>query len=321
MTSASSLGSTRRLALVLAAAAVLALASAVVAAGAASASERGGLVAFARSDGIYTMRADGSGVRRLRALPAAPSDLAWSPDGRRLAFVTPAHGNLLWLLNADGSGLSRIVLHTGEAKSPTWSPDGRKIAFTGWLDHGRDIWIMNSDGSGQHRLARTHGYQEAAIAWSPDGRQLAFSGLLYQGIHLINLTGTIVRHLPAQMFGYYSWEGEPSWSPDGSRILFMQKTKTASHGWPNSTWPGPTSIALMKLSDGSRVQLTGGNAANIEPSWSPDGTRIVFVRTAAQHGSSPEIYLINADGTGLKRLTHTAHTAEWSPAWQPLSAS
>jgi hypothetical protein len=54
-----------------------------------------------------------------------------------------------------------------------------------------------------------------------------------------------------------------------------------------------------------------------EPAWSPDGKRIVFVHTAARRGSSPDLYVMNADGTGLKRLTRTARTAEWSPAWQP----
>lgn len=284
--------------------------------GARSASGASGLVAFARSDGIYVMRADGSGVRALRRLGTFPSALAWSSDGRKLAFVTPAHGNVVWVMGADGRSLVRLVLHAGEAMSPTWSPDGRRIAFTGWLNGGRDIWVMNADGSSQHRLARTHGYQEADIDWSPGGARIAFSGLLFQGIHLIDMSGRIVRHLPAQMFGYYAHEGTPDWSPDGRRIVFMQKTTDEVGGWP-----GPTGISVVNLGNDSRLELTRSSATDTEPVWSPDGKQILFVRSNhASSPKSPDLYVMNADGTSLKRLTHTPRTAEWSPAWRPASS-
>ncbi len=293
--------------------------SALLVGGARSASEASGLIAFARLDGVYVMRADGSGVRPLRrgGVASGAYGLAWSPDGSRLAFVAES---AIWVMDVDGSDLVRLVAAggaPGEAPgwlaSPTWAPDGRRIAFTAGRRYGRDIWVMNADGSDKRRLARTPGYNEAEVDWSPRGGRVAFSGAGWVTcICVMNTNGSNLRILTPG----WAWEAMPDWAPDGRRIVFTDGAD----------------ISVMDAGGGSRWHLTRNKAIDSEPVWSPGGRRIAFVRADVfvkrdwnepeprRPDSSSEIYVMNADGTGVTRLTHN-RVAEGSPTWQPVAPS
>ena len=93
----------------------------------------------------------------------------------------------------------------------------------------------------------------------------------------------------------------PDWSPDGTRIVFAE------------FWPNWTEISVVDASDGSLDRLTDDKNLANEPAWSPEGRRIAYMRGDGKGGG---IYVMNADGTGLRRLTH----GSWdrSPAWQPV---
>jgi Tol biopolymer transport system component len=287
------------------------------------------LIAFTRGDGIYVMRADGSGVRRImRAGPtsvgpmALYGEVAWSPDGRRLAF---ASWNGIWLMDANGQHQVRLIASSGQpyyigAKphrtlfypqptsfgSPTWSPDGRRIAFTAFQGiENRDIWIMNADGSNLQRLKKTP-YFEGEVDWSPTGGWVAFdSGSWVSDLYVIRTNGAGLRNLTPG--GGMVGSGHPAWSPDGRTIAFAR----------------PSGIWITDASGRAQLQLTTTKAKYEDgnPDWSPDGRKIAFVRMLEPRKlTSSEIYVMNADGTGLTRQTHN-QIGEGSPAWQPRAVS
>jgi TolB protein len=251
---------------------------------------------------IYVMNADGSGKRRLARggsmrtswtgqRVSAPDSLpAWSPDGRRIAFVSDRDGNAeAYVVNSDGSGLRRLTRDPAFDQLGAWSPDGRKIAFVrGTRDtngqlRGQAIYVMNADGSGLRLLARGQG-----PAWSPDGRQIAFrSGRDGNGeVYVVNADGSGLRRLTRNPDS----DGGPVWSPDGRKILFVRAE------WRH----GNSEIYVMNADGSGQRNLTRNAARDSSPAWSPDGRTIAF---ASKRGGNGEIYVMNADGSGVRNLT------------------
>ena len=306
----------------------VALVSALLVGGARSANQASELIAFARADGVWVMRADGTGVRRIMQtdwsdFTGRGIGIAWSPEGTKLAIATSAG---IWL--TDANGRNRMRLATGGqpygigAKpyrklfypratsfgSPTWSPDGRSIAFTAFQGvENRDIWVMNADGSGQRRLKKTP-FWEGNVDWSPVGGWLVFdSGSWVSDVYVMKTNGTGLRLLTPG--GGWVGSGQPAWSPDGKEVVFAR----------------PSGIWVMIANGDAQIQLTH-HALDEYPAWSSSG-RIAFLRKLVwQKGTSPaardassEIYVMNADGTGVTRLTHS-RVREANPVWQPIPA-
>ena len=184
---------------------------------------------------------------------------------------------------------------------PVVSPDGSHIAFLSNRSGAEQLFVISTDGTGELQLTTTPD-EKTALAWTADGKQILFSAFSNDTSRLcaINPDGTKQREI-AKVPGR-----APTLSPDGTRLLYMTGTWTATR-------------LMISASDGSNPQpITDGSSIAWNSHWSPDGKRIVFT-SRSDSKSELAIFLMNADGTGRHQVTHfTAGSgnAQW-PVWSP----
>jgi len=167
--------------------------------------------------------------------------------------------------------------------------------------HRSHIYIMNIDGTGVKRLDNDDLHQWSASV-SPEGRQITFhtssnSRVSYPGIYSMGVDN---GHLEFLTLGV-----SPAWSPDGKKIAFCR---------PEA---GNSEIYIMDKG-GFEAPLTRNRASSLRPAWSPDSARIAFSSNITDRRIR-NIYVMNADGTDTKQLTHTSTVGWWNdyPAWSP----
>jgi TolB protein len=170
---------------------------------------------------MVVMNADGTN----RSLLGVGSQMAWSPDGKKIAFMLLPSSELgdlttyIYRVNIDGTDSFQLTNNKSVWDgTPSWSPDGKKIAFASSRDYSSpgtfsEIYLMNADGSNQQRLTHTDSLTNTNPTWSPDGNRIALScnGL----IALMNSDGSDMKVLDSLSTG-----GLISWSPDGTRLAF-----------------------------------------------------------------------------------------------------
>lgn len=231
----------------------------------------------------------------------SPRPAATVTNGR-LAF---SGGGQIHVVSPDGSGLQQLT-HLGghDALDVHWSPDGSKLAFRVWTNGNYQLYVMNADGTGPTNITGSMGISE--LAWSPDGAMLAFTSFRKGNdfdVFVVNADGTGLRSVVESALG----EHRPQWSPDSTRIAFER--------WPlRDSDPGTPDIYIVDLAGGEAVPLVTSPGWDTGATWSPEGTRLAY--TSAQDGDE-EIYVVNADASGGRKLTDLPNAASSRPAWSP----
>jgi Tol biopolymer transport system component len=263
---------------------------------------------------IFVVGADGRGRQNLTRTAASESEIALSPDGRRIAYVrSDGIRSQIWVMNVDGSGQRRLTTGEDEERAPAWSPDGRRLVYMVW-DYGgcypgatkcavTDAWTIDADGREQRKIL------DSALhpRWSPGGRRLLFqrfeSNVSSSGLYVASSDGTAVTLLVRAVL----WGAElvpAAWDPGGKKIVYGQ----------NFGPPPGVRLSTVTADGRRRRTLTSGWA----PVWAPDGSRIAFARRSG-------IWVIPSRGGRPRRIAaetgrqHRSPSPAWSPAGKQLA--
>ncbi|MCE7991338.1 MAG: hypothetical protein HEP71_05130 [Roseivirga sp.] len=236
-----------------------------------------------------------------------------SANGKFIGFNSYHFGG--WkaaIADADGSGIRLVDKSGNYSFNPSFSSDGKTILFAQRANGRtgtRDIYTIGADGKGKKRLTKDLRNSYSA-SFSPDDSKIVFvsSRDLHYEIYVMNADGS--NHVNVSNHGNH--DANPSWSPDGKQIAFM------------SIREGTMDLFLVNA-DGSNLRNLTKNpkaftatADSVDEmsymygtSWSPDGKSIVFVK---QKEGLQKLYVINADGTGLRELVSTKGQ-QFNPFW------
>jgi TolB protein len=249
-------------------------------------------------------------------------------DGRIVFERNDGNQTDLFTVMPDGSGLSRVTRTRAWEEKAEWSPDGRRLAFgASTPDGSRDeIETVAADGGDRRPLTR-FGSISAAPSWSPAGQVAFFTlrdfpapedGAPPPPAELYTTDGATATRLTHDK----QIQTDPEWSPDGRTIAYTRWCAVKGQ-------PGVFDLGLSAMNpDGTGVRTllpcrAPRDIASLN--WSPDDTRLVLeIATAHPSGRTPhtrqsDLAVVNADGSGLHRLTRTADL-ETNPVWSPDGA-
>ena len=257
----------------------------------------GGVAFNSMRDGnaeIYTMDPDGGNQTRITEHPAADMDPAISPNGQEIVFTSNRPGNNdIFVVDSQGgipTNLTQNVANDGWAR---WSPNGHQIVFHSNRDGNFEIYVMDFDGASPTRLTNYGGIDQFPD-WSPNGRQIVFRR--DNDIYVLDVpTGETARLTAAPPLNQMA-----TWSPDGKHIVFM------------STRDGYPSVFTMDA-DGSNQANRTPKLEEEEavlwmsraPSWSRNGQEIYFTSFRPLTQGDTDVFVMNADGSDVRRLTTT----------------
>jgi Tol biopolymer transport system component len=242
-------------------------------------------------------------------LVAAAGSAASSPTAPRprfsglIAYWSDEPFPSIWKLRS-GSRPARILRGSKNAKRPRISPDRRWVAFDG-APPGKpamsdfDVQVVRLDGTARRTLTRSSAWDVDA-QWSPDGKRLAFtrlpphpSGPEGASVWIVGLDGTGLRRLVDG--------ADARWSPDGGMLVY----DAPSRGRPGD-------LFVMNADGTSAHLLLSTLNLKVAAGWSRDGERILFTSYSAANPRHTTIFVVNADGTGVRRLGRGI-AATWSP--------
>jgi hypothetical protein len=248
---------------------------------------------------------------------SGPNAVAWCPDGLEVAVSMQGS---LWRIDLAAGVARQITNGPGYDYQPDWSPDGRTIAYASYDGNAVELRLLDL-ASGATSALTANGAVNVEPRWSPDGRRIAFVSTEYKErwhIHVLDVEngvpGRLVRltedndsRLPRYYYSVYDHFLSPTWSPDGSEILFVSNR---GHVW------GSGGFWRMKAEPGApareiRYEETTWRA---RPDWSRDGKRVVYSSYLGRPWN--QLWLMTSEGGDPFPITYGDFDST-GPRWSP----
>ena len=262
---------------------------------------------------IFSMIPDGTDMRQLTTDTGNHLCASYSADASQVAYCGDGSGNWeIWTIQADGTGPKQLTNLKGRALFPDASHDGKKVAFGGvqGTDTHNEIYVVDaSTGDGLVALTRCAGLAAGCYndypAWSPNDEQIVYihaddkvnDVFVNEQVWMMNADGSNQHPLTTDSLPK---DQVPNWSPDGKSIVYSSGAMTSEGIW------------VMKSDGSGQRQLSGclpgqpspcAAGDDFGPVWSPDGSRIAFLRSFQDVGTNDRpIYVMNADGSDQHRV-------------------
>lgn len=289
-------------------------------------------IAFISGDGIGIMNADGTNRRPLASgfMVNTINALAWSPDGKQLAFDGSRSAVAypqIWVINADGSHLKCLTGSPAKAErypsfllshqNPSWLPKNGGLTYTvdDLSSENSSQLLTDANGTKRYRLPSISGFElptNSTLEWSKSGR-LVYSKEVgekprdavegYSDLFVATRLGATPKNITSTPG---TSEYFPKWSPNENRILFIAEQR-------NGDQEPRYSIEIMNA-DGSGRHTVLFVHSNGRADWLPDGSGIVFVDVNSENSA---VWTANSDGTNVHKVTDGE---AWSPTAQPVTS-
>ena len=229
---------------------------------------------------------------------------SWSPDGRRLAYVSFEGGNSgIWIQDVASAAREKLTSFRGINGAPSFSPDGTKLAMSLSKGGNPDIYVMDLGSRHLTQITSQLGI-DTEPTWSADGSSLYFTSdrggrpQIYQ----VSATGGGATRISFEG----SYNASPSVSFDGKKIATAQGAGNVYR------------IAMMDRSTASpRWSMLSPGSLDESPSFAPNASMLVY---AAREGRNGVLYVVSANGRVRQRLQTQSGSDVREPAWSPYRA-
>lgn len=260
---------------------------------------------------IYSMNEDGSNITKLSQSSFNNYNPRWSKDGQTIVFNSSGRSSNIHyqaIVKADANGIHEHVL-LEHGLSPVFSPEGDEIVFSydtllPGFGSPLDIVLYDLEKDKATLFKEDTSFSDIIRDWSPDGRYLLVNSnkgttnrKLVQNIYSIDLVDSSRTKLTEGPISYFG-----RFSPDGQSIVYVHKDTLKSTSFVNVR-----NVYIMNYDGSGKRNITNSDTLSaLNPVWSPDGTKIIYINYEGsnQRGNRKyNIYSINTDGTGIIQLT------------------